>query len=300
MTDAHELIGAFAPPSTFGDHARRYLVLDVFTDVPLAGNQLAVFTDGTGLSDKTMQRVARELNLSETVFVLPVAPDQGDALVRIFTPNTELPFAGHPLLGSAVVVAWALRKHEVRLVTQAGTIRVQIENAAECTAFGRMEQPMPTIEPFVAVDELLAALGVTTSGLPIDVYCNGPHHTFVELASEAAVAELAPDMTALAGLGIEVSCFAGHGSRWKTRMFAPGLGVPEDPATGSAAGPLALHLARHGRIEFGQEIEIRQGQEIGRPSRLLARAVGSAEHVQRIEVAGSAVLVAAGGLAIET
>lgn len=294
MTDAHDRISAFTASAAVAEHGRGYLLLDVFSDVPLAGNQLAVFTDGRGLSDATMQRIARELNLSETVFLLPVPPEEGDTLVRIFTPGTELPFAGHPLLGAAVVVSWALERAEVRLVTRSGAVRLEVEKTTADTAFGRMEQPIPTIEPFAAVDELLTALGVTASGLPVEVYRNGPQHTFVELESKEAVASLRPNFAAVAELGVEVSCFAGDGSSWKTRMFAPAIGVNEDPATGSAAGPLALHLARHGRIEFGEEIEISQGQEIGRPSRLLARAVGSAENVERIEVAGSAVLVASG------
>ena len=113
------------------------------------------------------------------------------------------------------------------------------------------------------------------SGLPVEAYRNGPRHVYVELASEAEVAALWPDQRALGHLPVAVSTFAGQGPAWKTRMFAPFHGVPEDPATGSAAGPLAVHLARHGRIGFGDEIEIRQGEEIGRPSRLYARAEGS-------------------------
>ena len=119
---------------------------------------------------------------------------------------------------------------------------------------------------------------------------------YVVLASEEAVAALRPDLTALAELPgvLGINCLAGAGMRWKTRMFAPGGGVAEDPATGSAAGPLALHLARHGRIGFGEEIEITQGVEIGRPSRLYARVDGNAERVERVEVGGSAVVVARG------
>ncbi len=102
-------------------------------------------------------------------------------------------------------------------------------------------------------------------------------------------------MHALSELGdVGAVCFAGSGSRWKARMFAPFAGVPEDPATGSAAGPLAVHLARHGRTGFGEEIEISQGAEIGRPSLLRARAVGSAEQLERVEVSGHAVIVARG------
>jgi trans-2,3-dihydro-3-hydroxyanthranilate isomerase len=113
------------------------------------------------------------------------------------------------------------------------------------------------------------------------------------------VAALSPDVRALAALGeLGASCFAGSGLRWKTRNFAPGLGIAEDPATGSAAGPLAVHLARHGRIAFGDEIEIRQGAEVGRPSLLRARAVGSAEAIERVEVSGAAVIVARGEFAL--
>ena len=120
------------------------------------------------------------------------------------------------------------------------------------------------------------ALGVERSGLPVELYDNGIQHVYVALASEEDVRSLRPDLGRLAGLPavIGVNCFAGSGTRWKTRMFAPGDGVPEDPATGSAAGPLALHLARHGRIAFGDEIEISQGAEIGRPSTLYARVDG--------------------------
>jgi trans-2,3-dihydro-3-hydroxyanthranilate isomerase len=133
--------------------------------------------------------------------------------------------------------------------------------------------------------------------LPVEAYRNGPRHVYVELASEQAVASLQPDMGALAKLpGIGVACFAGAGCNWKSRNFAPALGIPEDPATGSAAGPLAVHLARHGRIGFGQEIEISQGAEIGRPSRLYARAAGTADRIDSVEVAGAAVIVARGEL----
>jgi trans-2,3-dihydro-3-hydroxyanthranilate isomerase len=117
----------------------------------------------------------------------------------------------------------------------------------------------------------------------------------VELESAEAVAALRPDLGALTALGdVCANCFSGSGRQWKTRMFAPGGGVPEDPATGSAAGPLAVHLSRHGRIAFGEEIEIRQGEELGRPSVLYARADGTAERVERIEVGGAAVVVANG------
>ena len=272
---------------------RRYLVADVFTAVPLEGNQLAVFPDGRGLGADVMQRTARELNLSETVFFLP-AEGSADVRLRIFTPAGELSFAGHPVLGSAFVLGEALGASALTLGTGSGPIPVELERDRGQIAFGWMEQPIPAPEPYEDAEALLAALGVQKSGLPVEAYRNGPRHVYVELASEAEVAGLWPDQRALAHLPIYVNAFAGHGPAWKTRIFAPYHGVPEDPATGSAAGPLAVHLARHGRIGFGDEIEIRQGEEIGRPSRLYARAEGSADKVERVLVGGSAVIVARG------
>jgi trans-2,3-dihydro-3-hydroxyanthranilate isomerase len=273
----------------------RYVVCDVFTDTPLEGNQLAVFTDARGLDGETMQALAREINFSEVTFVLPAEGD-GHARIRIFTPVQEMPFAGHPTLGTAFVLAGPLQLVELRLETGAGIISVRLEREENRIVFGRMDQPLPTVRPYEAEAELLSALGVGRSELPVELYDNGVEHVYVCLGSEDEVAGLRPDLGRLTGLPdvLGINCFAGSGSRWKTRMFAPAGGVVEDPATGSAAGPLALHLARHGRIAFGDEIEISQGAEIRRPSTLYARAEGTAEKVERVEVGGSAVVVARG------
>ena len=271
----------------------RYVVADVFTDRPLAGNQLAVFTDGRNVDDETMLALARELNFSETVFVLPPS-EGGHARIRIFTPALELPFAGHPVLGSAFVLAAPLQLGEIRLETGAGIVPVVLEREGARISFGWMSQPVPRWEPFAKADELLALLGVASS-LPVELYHLGPTHVYVALSSEDEVAALQPDFGALARLSdAGVNCFAGDGPRWKTRMFAPVHGVPEDAATGSAAGPLAVHLARHGRTAFGDEIVISQGVEIGRPSTLHARAFGEGDRIDRVEVGGSAVVVARG------
>ncbi len=286
--------GLWSAPYGDGSTPRRYVIADVFTDTPLQGNQLAVFTDGRGLPAGQMQRAARELNLSETVFFLPPERD-GDLRIRIFTPASELPFAGHPVLGSAFLAGELLQAAAVRLETGAGVVPVELRRKGGQIVSGQMEQPIPGWAPYEHPERLLAALGVAGSGLPVEAYQNGPRHVYVAVGDEAAVAALRPDAGALAGLGpIGVSCFAGSGLRWKTRVFAPGLGVPEDPATGSAAGPLAIHLARHGRTGFGDEIEIRQGAEIGRPSLLRARVDGSPERIERVLVGGSAVVVARG------
>jgi trans-2,3-dihydro-3-hydroxyanthranilate isomerase len=280
-----------------------YVIVDVFTDTPLHGNQLAVFEDGSALSDDQMQRLAREMNLSETVFLLPAEPG-GDARMRIFTPTAELPFAGHPVLGTAFVVGEARQLTSVQLETAAADVPLELIRSEPPggggggfgpITFAWMRQPIPVWAPFPRAAELLAAIGVAESGLPVESYTNGPTHVYVALPDEASVTALKPDISALAGFaGVDAYCFAGAGRHWRSRMFGPALGLTEDPATGSAAGPLAIHLARHGRIAFGDEIEIRQGAEIGRPSLLRARVNGSPEGIDSVEVGGSAVIVARG------
>jgi trans-2,3-dihydro-3-hydroxyanthranilate isomerase len=273
--------------------AFRYVVADVFTDTPLEGNAVAVFTDARDIPEEQLQLLARELNLSETVFVYAPSAD-GHARIRIFTPRVELPFAGHPTLGTAFVLAQPMQLEEIRLETGVGTVPVQLERNGARITFGWMRQPLPSVEPFPE-QPLLSALGLERSELPVELYDNGLRFVYVALRSRDDVAELTPDLGALAALDVVgVNCFAGEGRRWKTRMFGPASGVPEDPATGSAAGPLAVHLARHGRTEWGDEVEIEQGAEVGRPSRLHARAVGTREALERVEVGGSAVVVARG------
>jgi trans-2,3-dihydro-3-hydroxyanthranilate isomerase len=272
----------------------RYVVCDVFTDTPLAGNQLAVFTDAREIPEEQLLPLAREIGFSETTFVYPPERD-GHVRMRIFTPARELPFAGHPTLGTAFVLAAPLQLGEIRIETARGTVPVRLEREGARIVFGRMEQPLPEIEEFPAAGELLDALGGVESQLPVELYDNGVRHVYVALGSPQAVAELRPDARRLGELGpVGVNCFAGEGTRWKTRMFAPSHGVDEDPATGSAAGPLALHLARHGRIGWGEEIEISQGAEIDRPSTLYARVDGADGRAERIEVGGAAVVVARG------
>jgi trans-2,3-dihydro-3-hydroxyanthranilate isomerase len=273
----------------------RFVVADVFTDSPLEGNQLAVFTDAREIPVSQLQPLAREINFSETVYVYPPESD-GHARIRIFTPVSELPFAGHPVLGTAFVLASPLQLPEIRLETGKGLVPVVLERDGARIVFGRMQQPIPSVAPFAAGDELLAALGVESSELPLELYESGVGNVYVLLPDEEAVAAVEPDLGAVARVmgSVHANCTAGSGTRWKTRMFAPGDGVPEDPATGSAAGPLALHLARHGRIAFGEEIEISQGAEIGRPSTLFARVDGSPDRVEGVEVGGSAVIVARG------
>jgi trans-2,3-dihydro-3-hydroxyanthranilate isomerase len=272
----------------------RYVVADVFTDRPLTGNQLAVFTDARELEAETMQQLALEVGFSESVFVLPAERD-GDVRIRIFTPRVELPFAGHPVLGTAFVLGQALQRGVIRLETGNGLVPVELErDDSGSIVFGRMSQPVPTVGPYPEPERLLGALGVERSLVPIEVYDNGARPTYVVLGSEDEVAALRPDLAVLDELEIMASCVAGSGARWKMRMFAPYGGVPEDPATGSAAGPLACHLCRHGLLDWGTEIEITQGVEIDRPSKLYARAEWSEGDIARVEVGGRAIVVARG------
>ncbi|MFD8964890.1 PhzF family phenazine biosynthesis protein [Streptomyces sp. NPDC059568] len=272
-----------------------YVVADVFTDEPLSGNPLAVFLDASSFSTAQMQRLARELNLSETTFVLPPR-DGGDVRVRIFTPVNELPFAGHPALGTAIVLGATTRQDRLLMETAVSTVPFEFDRDPDGGIRSAcMRQPIPTWEPYAEADELLAALGVKSSVLPVEVYRNGPRHVFVGLDSVEALSEVEPDLRALARHhDMAANCFAGSGSSWRTRMFSPAYGVAEDAATGSAAGPLAIHLARHGLIPFGRRIEICQGVEMGRPSTMLATADGAGQRVDMVEVAGSAVIVARG------
>ena len=270
----------------------RYVIADVFTDTPLTGNQLAVFTDARDLDTQTMQALALEVGFSESVFVLSPESD-GHVRIRIFTPTVELPFAGHPTLGTAFVLAAPMQLGVINIETGMGVVPVELERAQSGRIiFGRMEQPVPTVEEYAETEGLLAAIGVGGAELPIELYDNGATHILVALESEEQVAALRPDIAAITELGVTgVDCFAGSGDRWTTRMFWKS---GEDAATGSAAGPIACHLARHGKVGWGDEIVISQGAAIGRPSTLSARAEGSGGLIDRVEVGGQAVTVARG------
>ena len=270
----------------------RYVVVDVFTDTPLAGNQLAVFTDARELDQELMQALSLEIGFSETTFVLP-AEDGGHARVRIFNPRHEMAFAGHPILGTAWVLAQPLQRSVIELETGSGMVPVEIErDGSGALVFGRMQQPVPTVLVLDETDALFVSLDVERSELPVELYDNGATHIIVTLESEAAVAALAPDSAAIAPFEVTgVNCIAGSGASWKNRMFWP---LGEDAATGSAAGPIACHLSRHGLVEWGEWIEISQGIEIGRPSTLFARADGGDGGIERVFCGGRAVVVARG------
>lgn len=274
-----------------------YVVCDVFTDRALTGNPLAVFTDARGLDARTMQQLAREMNLSETTFVFP--PERGgDAKVRIFMPTCELPFAGHPTLGTAFVLAQASGAREVELELPIGPVPVRFEADRH---FGWMTQPSPKVTAFDQPSALLDALELTASALPIELYDNGPRHVYIAADSHGRVADLHPNFSALAAFPHGVCVFHYDGQRCTARYFAAHAGINEDPATGSAAGPLAVHLARHGKLPTNGELTIEQGEQLGRPSRLTVRLTPAAERAAaaRVEVGGPVVIVALGEFTLD-
>jgi trans-2,3-dihydro-3-hydroxyanthranilate isomerase len=277
-----------------------YCILDVFSNRPLAGNQLAVFEDAVGIPEHLLQALAQEIGYSETVY-LTAGNGDADLTMRIFTPVSEVPFAGHPTLGAAITYAIRTGATQVRLQAGGGVIAVSVEPGEAGVYRSSMLQPIPTVAVAPNAEAILAAIGVPRSELPVMVYDNGIAHVFVVLSNPDQVAALRPDFQALTqlagtipGVVVGFNVLAGSDNRWKTRMFAPAAGVPEDPATGSAAGPLALHLARHGLIDWGEEITIEQGAELGRPSELVASAALSANVVGPITVSGHAVMVGGG------
>ena len=273
----------------------RYVVVDVFTDTPLAGNQLAVFTDARDLDELTMQALAKEMNFAETVFVLPPPSDEADVRIRIFTPALELPFAGHPTLGSAFVLGGPLPKIVIRLETGAGVVPVELEREGPRIVFGRMEQPIPSWEPVADPRRSWRRSESAGSELPVERYDLGPGHVYVELDSPARGRRARPRprsartcnrrrrqllrarRAAVEDANVRARPRRHRGSRDRLRSRAA-----------------RVHLARHGRIAFGEQIEISQGTEIGRPSTLYATADGEGDSIERVTVGGSAVIVARG------
>jgi trans-2,3-dihydro-3-hydroxyanthranilate isomerase len=275
-----------------------YTIADVFTETALAGNPVAVFVSAENIPGERMQRIARELNLSETVFVLP-GDDAADVRVRIFTPVNELPFAGHPTMGTAIVLGATRPGATLTMGTRQGVIPFAFDRVDGRIVSATMRQPIPSWVPYEHAGALLSALGVTGSVTAVDAYRNGPRHVLVGFPGIDELAAVRPDLTALAALpDMAAICFAGSGTQWRMRMFSPAYGVTEDAGTGSAAGPLAIHLIRHGLLRHGEWIEIRQGVEMNRPSLMWAAAHGRGDRFDLVELRGSGVVVGRGELFI--
>jgi trans-2,3-dihydro-3-hydroxyanthranilate isomerase len=245
----------------------RYNTLNVFTDSEQGGNPLAVFVQAEGLSELAMQRIAADLNLSETVFVFR-ARAGGHARVRIFTPTSELNFAGHPLVGAAWILGTHLVIPHLRLETGAGTVDVELERLGDTLHRAHLRGPVAQAVD-VECDWVPGALGLKRGDSHVArVYRCGMAHCLVDVGSVATVATLRPNLTQLAEwTGGGVLAFAKEHSL-SVRYFAPSLGVPEDPATGSAALALGHYLRDMGRWDGSERLELDQVTASGRVSGL--------------------------------
>ena len=288
--------------------------LDVFTDTAFAGNPLAVVLNADGLSTAQMQQIAREFNLSETVFVQQPTRHDADARVRIFTPATELPFAGHPTVGTACLLAslGRIRGGADRIVLEenVGLVPVRLVQHSEHPWFGELTAAQPPEVRAVDFDPaaLPAVLGVEASAIEsLCIASCGNPFVLVRLRQPEVLQGIQFDSAAAQRLlasswGHALYVVAkGYEGEWRSRMFAPDLGVAEDPATGSAAvafaGAMALEAAaRHenGELQF----TLHQGVEMGRPSLLQASATVSSDQVSAVRVGGYAVPVMHGQVRI--
>ena len=299
----------------------RFIQVDVFTDKPFGGNPLAVFPQAEGLTTQEMQCLAREMNLSETTFVLPPQAPDADFIVRIFTPATELPFAGHPVVGTHWVLAHLGRVtlHEpvtqVRFELGVGVLPADLHVAGGQVERVVMTQGKPTFHAVLEdVSGLAAGLGlppeaITETGLPVQVVSTGVPQMMVPLRSLAEVQGLDPGQLNVAALNrvcraIGTDCvmvFTRETERPEAtvhvRMFAPLLGVPEDPATGSANGALGAYLVHHRVVPVTAPtvyILSEQGAEIHRPSTLYVEVDRTGEEVTAVRVGGQVVPIVEG------
>lgn len=272
----------------------RYVRCDVFSSQPFGGNPLAVFTDARQLDPSTMQAIALEMNLSETVFILP-ADRGGTAKIRIFTPKVELDFAGHPSIGAAFVLARPLQTDHLVLEAGVGDIAVHVDRDGALPRGASLDLSLPEVATFEDPSALLTGLGLSEAITPICRYRFGITHVLVQVASADQVASITPDLPTLSALGpIGIVVFAQQGPTIRARVFVPAMGVAEDPATGSAVAPIALHIHSHATTPIGRTLSITQGLELGRPSELRAELVFEGDSLTRIRVGGDCVLLGRG------
>jgi trans-2,3-dihydro-3-hydroxyanthranilate isomerase len=260
---------------------RRFITLDVFTDKRFAGNPLAVVLEPEGLDTTAMQAIAREFNLSETVFVWPPENKAHRAKLRIFTPARELPFAGHPTVGTAVLLGLDGTGGDFVLEENVGLVPCRVQSRGE-GGHATFDIPRLPAREGAASDatKVAAALGISAGdigfdGLTCERWSAGNPFTIVPVRRIEAVGRCRPDASrfeAAFGTGFAAPFIvcretAEVGNAWHTRMFAPGTGISEDPATGSAAAAFAGYLASHGSYTDGEHlVRIEQGYEMGRPS----------------------------------
>lgn len=305
-------------------HTYRYLHLDVFTSRRFEGNQLAVFPEASGLPPEAMQKIAQEMNFSESTFVLPRERADTDVRMRIFTPGRELPMAGHPVIGSTVALAHegVIACGQPRFVfgLGVGPLPVDLEWRGERPSFVWMTQLRPAFGPIVEdVAGVARVLGVSDAeiragGTPVQSISCGVPFIYVPLPSREAVDRAALNSSALrelrlpAGVEPEFFMFAlenpaggGPGPTAYSRMFAPGVGIVEDPATGSATGPLGCYLLKYRLVtpDRARAMTSLQGVKMGRPSWLHMSIAGTPDDITEVKVGGEAVVVGEGTLSVE-
>ncbi len=292
----------------------RFYQVDVFAERPFAGNPLAVFVEAGGLETEQMQAIAREMNLSETTFVSP--PEAGgDAKVRIFTPALELPFAGHPSVGTACtlvrngIVARREPVTTVVLELAVGPTRVDVEVRDGEVVAGAVHQGAPAFGEEIDRDAVAAVLSLSPEDLAEDLaprrVGTGLDYTIVPVRDCAALARAVIDLRLVDEFEAHYAepypwAFTGEDDPWveSRGLCFPSSGIVEDPATGSAAGPLAAYLAREGRLPFGERRAVLQGRHIGRPSRLTVWVEGADGRIDDVLVAGGVYPILQGELTL--
>lgn len=287
----------------------RYILVDVFTDRAFGGNPLAVFPDGQGITDAEMQALAKELNLSETTFVLPAEQAEHDYKLRIFTPALELPMAGHPTLGTSFVLAHEgmikLAEGETRITLEekVGPIPVSFQARSGLVESIEMQQPLPSFgECFERREVIAEMLSLSPTDLdetlPLEIVSCGVPFLFVPLKSLEAARRVSfkrdvhdRELSENAAMGVFVFARGGEteGATVHSRMFGPKFGIAEDPATGAASGPLGAYLTRYNAVDTRhEEVEIisEQGFEMGRPSFVRIRITHQGQEITRVRVGG--------------
>ncbi len=300
----------------------KFYQADVFTGVPFGGNPVAVFPNAQGLNDFELQQIAREMNLSETVFVLPPTNEAAVVRLRIFTPTQEIPFAGHPVLGTFYVLAQlglvGVAEGVTRVMQECNIGLFPVEIHAEDGEVTRvvMTQPKPLI--LGSVDEtedlyhIAKALGlpkyqIVDTKTPVMVVSTGLPVVIVPVRTLTAVRSIEPDGTAIVemcerfgtnGIMVFTTMTVEDTATVHARMFAPAIGILEDPATGSASGAMGAYLVHNGLVEVGPltEVIVEQGYEIGRPSRILVQVESDDDAIQTVKVGGQVVMVVEGTL----
>jgi trans-2,3-dihydro-3-hydroxyanthranilate isomerase len=298
----------------------KFYQADVFTSQPFGGNPVAVVPEADGLTDDQLQQIAREMNLSETVFVFPPTDKAAVVRLRIFTPSQEIPFAGHPVIGTFYVLAelglLPTTESVTRFLQECNIGLFPVELHAKDGRIVRVVMTQPKPEFLGALEEtedlykVAGALGlskfvIAESKWPIEVVSTGLPVIIVPVRTLTAVRSIRPDASAIAdvcrrfganGIMVFTTVTVEPFASVHTRMFAPSIGILEDPATGSASGALGAYLVQNGVVEVGPTTEIiaEQGYEIDRPSRILVQVESDDDVIQNVKVGGHCVMVAEG------